>query len=52
MLCMWYMIVTHQNESVKIVIIEEMYKHVGWCVGFNCPYILTVILLKNISYLC
>ena len=48
MLCMWYMIVTHQNESVKIVTIED----VGWCVGFNCLYILRVILLKNISYLC
>ena len=39
-LCMSYMIVTHQNESVKIATVEALYKLVGWCVGFNCLYVL------------
>ena len=26
-LCMWHMIVTCPNESVKIVTVKEMYKH-------------------------
>ena len=34
-LCMWHMIVTCPNESVKIVTVEEMYKQCGLVCQFQ-----------------